>query len=117
MKNLTYIMAAAIFALPATALGDHPEGNPIDDIKSEIREDYLQLHEDNAAGNLEAIQYDKRIIAEDKARLREAQAHPHMVPPPPVDRHGPPPSYDKDGYDQPAPADGEPHEWHKYKNL
>ena len=77
-----YILTAALVLTPTIAAAVHPEGGVINDIKSEIREGYRQLHEDEAAGNVAAASEDRKQIAEDERRLREAMRYPHRTPEP-----------------------------------
>ncbi len=71
-----YIITATLALMPVVVLADRPEGGVINDIKSEIRDDYRQLHEDQAAGLTEDVREDERQLAEDKLRLRSAQHEP-----------------------------------------
>lgn len=76
MKRL--LMLFLIVAAPALdAAAEKPSAYKnleISEIKSQIRDGYRQLAEDKAAGDLEAVREDEDIIAQDKARLREAYA-------------------------------------------
>ena len=74
MKKI--LLKTALVLTPIMALAEHPEGNYVADIQSQIRDDYRQLSEDRNAGFTDAVHADEKQIAEDKAQLREAQAHP-----------------------------------------